>query len=132
MKAWHRVRLRVLLGILVLYLLGLGWGYLRLPWAAIRSLADHKSVTTAPAVSLSATGVDVSRSQQWYLDRVLPLSPTPVVPRVSVVVRWNALICARVSSGHYVGPTGAEWRDSLYICLFGAWVPVYTFSHVMA
>src|SRR4051794_39078864 len=98
MKARKRVWLRVLPSILVLYVLGLGWGYLRLPWAAIRSLADSRLITTAPAVSLSETGVDVSRSQQWYLDRVLSQSPTPVAPRVGVVVRWNALICARVSS----------------------------------
>src|SRR4051812_2305312 len=98
-KAHDWRRPRTLLIVLALYLLGLGWGYVRLPWAAIKCLGDHDLITSAPAVSLSASGSDVSRSQRWYLDRVLRQSSTPVVPRVSVDVRWNALVCARVSSG---------------------------------
>jgi hypothetical protein len=125
-----KARRRILITVLSLYAAGIVWGYFRLPWAAVRSLADYRLIAEAPAVSLSE--LDVSPAQLWYLRRALPVSPAPVVPRVSVSVTWYALVVARVRSGHYVGNTGAEGRDSLYVCLFGAWVPVYTFSHVMA
>jgi hypothetical protein len=41
-------------------------------------------------------------------------------------------LCPCQGAGHYTGPTGAEWKDTLLVCVFGAWVPVYTFSHKMA
>jgi hypothetical protein len=37
-----------------------------------------------------------------------------------------------VRSGLYAGPLAAEDKDSLYVCLFGVWIPIYTFDHVMA
>jgi hypothetical protein len=125
-----KTRRGIFIAVVLLYAAGLIWGYFRLPWAAVRSLADYRLIVEAPAVSLS--DLDISPAQLGYLRRALRVSPTPVVPRVSVTVTWNALVIARVRSGHYVGNTGAEHRDSVYVCLFGAWVPVYTYSHVMA
>jgi hypothetical protein len=119
---------RILIGVLALYVLGLGWGYFRLPWAAIRSLRNFRSLAAAPAVSFSDK-LDVSPAQRWYLERSLTESPVPVVPRVEAEVRWNALIVARVHSGYYVSSKGAEWRKDLYLCAFGAWIPIYTFHH---
>ena len=60
------------------------------------------------------------------------MAKAPVVPRLSVAVSWNALVSARVKSGHYIGNVGAERQDVLYVCLFGAWVPVYTYYSEMA
>jgi hypothetical protein len=110
--------------------LGLAWGYLRLPWAAIKSLADYEIVARAPAVRLSHR--NVSTVQLWYLDHALRVSPVPVKPSVSAIVIWNALVFARVRSGWYTGNLGAEHKESLYFCLFGAWIPVYTYGHEMA
>lgn len=123
-------RRRILFTVLFLYTVGIAWGYFRLPWAAVRSLADYRLIVEAPAVSLSK--IDISPAQLGYLRRALPVTTASVVPRVSVSVIWNALAIARVRSSHYVGNTGAEVRDSVYICLFGAWVPVYTYIHAMA
>ena len=119
-------RRRIVLCVLALYGLGLVWGYVRLPWAALRSLRDFPTLAAAPAVSF-ANNLDVSPVQRWYLERALPESPVPVVPRVDAEVRWNALALARVRSGYFISNTGAESRDSLYVCVFGAWVPVYNF-----
>jgi hypothetical protein len=116
---------------LALYLLGLVWGYARLPWAGVKSLADYRLIAAAPAVSFDED-LEVSPLQRRYLQWVLPESPTPVVPRLSTKVRWNAIVVARVTNSHVVGNTGAEWQDGLYICVFGAWIHVYTFSHKMA
>lgn len=126
-----RNRCRLLIGILALYGLCLIWGYVRLPWAAVRSLRDYAYLAAAPAVSF-ADGLDVSPAQRWYLGRSLPESPVPLVPRVEVEVRWNALVLARVHSGYYVSNTGAEHRDSLYLCFFGFWIPVYNFYQVIS
>lgn len=125
-----RSRRYVLISVLVLYALGLAWGYLRLPWAAVKSLVDYEIVARPTAVSLSHR--NVSTAQLRYLKRALRVSPVPVVPRVSVNVIWNALVFARVESGHYIGPLGAEVKDSLYLCLFGVWFPIYTYSHLMS
>jgi hypothetical protein len=124
-------RRRLLICILALYGLGLLWGYIRLPWAAVRSLRDYATLAAAPAVSFG-NGLDVSPAQRWYLGRCLPESPVPLVPRVEVEVRWNALVLARVHSGYYVSNTGAEYRDSLYLCLFGFWIPVYDFYQAIS
>lgn len=123
-------RRRILIAVVSLYAAGLVWGYFRLPWAAIRSLRDYRLIAKAPAVSLSKA--DVSPAQLGYLRRALSVSKAPVVPRVSVAVIWNVLVLARVRSGHYVSSIGAEGRESLYLCLFGSWIPVYTYSSWMA
>jgi hypothetical protein len=115
-----------------LYVGGLAWGSRRLAWAAIKDLGDRELVTTAPAVTVDRGQTSISRSQEAYLFEHLRESPTPTTPRIHVDVRWNVLVCARVRAGHYVGPTGAEWKDTLFVCVFGAWVPVYTFSNLMA
>ena len=123
MKHWRRI----LVCVLALYLLGLGVGYIRLPFAAIKSLGNYRSIASAPAVTFADT-LDASASQRWYLEQSFTESPVPVVPVVSAAVQWNLLVVARANSRYYVGPKGAERRDSLYLCLFGAWVPVYTFG----
>jgi hypothetical protein len=130
-----RRRKRIVVAFLVvgsLYVGGLAWGSRRLAWAAIKDLSDRELVTTAPAITVDRGQTSISRSQEAYLLQRLRESPTPTTPRIHVNVRWNALVCARVEAGHHVGPTGAEWKDTLFVCLFGAWVPVYTFSVVTA
>ena len=130
-----RRRKRILVALLLvgsLYLGGLAWGSRRLPWAAIKSLRDHQLLTTAPAVTVDRGQTSMSRAQETYLFQRLRVSPTPTTPRIHVNVRWNALVCARVDAGHYLGPTGAEQKDTLFVCLFGAWIPVYTYTHLMA
>jgi hypothetical protein len=115
-----------------LYVGGLAWGSRRLAWAAIKDLRDDELVMSAPAVTVDRAKTSISRSQEAYLLQHLRESPTPTTPRIHVNVRWNAWVCARVNAGHYVGPTGAEWKDTLFVCVFGAWVPVYTFSNLMS
>ena len=130
MSGRRRTVRRVFAVVLGLYLLGLAWGYVRLPWAAMKSLADFELIVESPAISYAK--LDLSEAQRQYLDRKLPPSVHGAVPRIEVSVRWYAVAVARVESSHYVSPTGAEWMDALYVCVFGAWVPVYTFWHVMA
>ena len=125
-------RRHIVIGIVGIYILMLIWGYARLPWAAIKNLRDYRGVV-APAKAVSFTSdLDISGVQEWYLKHSLNESPLPVVPRLSVRVKWNALILARVESGHWVGPKGAEGRDSLYFCCFGFWIPIFTFSNWMS
>ena len=108
-------------------------GYIRLPLAAIKSLADYDLLADKTAIYTDASRLEVSSVQRWWLLRKIPnLTEGDSVPRVSVGVRWNLLLFARVRSGHYVGPTGAEARDCLYIWCLGAWIPAYSFSHAMA
>ena len=121
-----KVRRVVLPAVITLYAAGLTWGYWRLPWAAVKSLHDYSIIAEAPAVSLAE--VDVSGLQLGYLRGALPVSTARVVPRVSVAVAWYAVVIARVRSGHFLGPEGAERRDALYVCLFGAWIPIYTYG----
>jgi hypothetical protein len=130
-----RRRKRIFIAFLVigsLYVIGLVWGSRRLAWVAIKDLRDHALVTSAPAVSVDRAQTSISRSQEAYLLTRLRESPTPTTPRIHVSVRWNALVCARVEAGHYVGPMGAESKDTLFLRVFGAWVPVYTCSNLMA
>jgi hypothetical protein len=119
-------------GTIIIYAGGLAWGYQRLAWAAIKNLADYNLIRTAPAVSIDESQTSISRSQESYLRERLRISSMPTTPRVSVAVVWNALVCARVKAGHYTGPLGVEGKDTLFVCVFGAWFPVYTFGHAMA
>jgi hypothetical protein len=128
----HKRIVSAILVISLLYLGGLGIGDSRLAWAAIRNLRDHNLVTTASTITLDRGQTSISSSQEAYLLRQLHESPTPTTPRIHVAVRWNAFVCARVAAGHYVGPVGAEGKDTLFVCVFGAWVPVYTFNNWMA
>jgi hypothetical protein len=116
----------------LLYLFGLAWGDRRLAWVAIKNLEDHELVTSAPAITLDRTQTSISATQEVFLLRQLRESPAPTTPRIHVSVRWNAYVCARVNAGHYVGPLGAEGKETLFVCVFGAWIPVYTFYNVMA
>jgi hypothetical protein len=121
-----------LVAVASLYLIGLIVGHRRLAWAAIADLRDRELVTTAASVTLDRTRSSLTAAQEAYLLSRLKESPTPTTPRIHVDVRWDAFVCARVSAGHYVGPTGAEGKETLFVCLFGAWIPVYTFGSVMA
>lgn len=130
-----RIRKRILVAVLVvgsLYVGGLAWGYPRLAWAAIENLGDHELVTAADDVTIDWARSSISRSQAVYLLQHLRESPNPTIPRIHVTVSWNASVFARVNAGVYVSPTGAEWKDTLFVCVFGVWVPVYTFSVVQA
>jgi hypothetical protein len=130
-----RKRKQILSGVLavgLLYLAGLVWGQCRLAWAAICDLRDRNLVIHATSVTLDRSRSSMSAAQEAYLLRQVHESPTPTTPRIQVSVRWNAYVCARVHAGHYVGPLGAEGKETLFICMFGAWVPVYTFYNVMA
>ena len=106
-----QARRRILIIVVSLYAAGLVWGYFRLPWAAIKNLGDYRIIAEARAVSLSE--IDVSVPQLRYFKGALPVSDAPVVPRVSVAVSWNALVIARVKSGHYIGNLGVERQDVL-------------------
>lgn len=121
---WRR---RLLMGIAILYGLGLVWGYFRLPWAAVKSLGN---VSRAAAVNY--VFMSMSSSQRWYLDQALQESPVPVRPQVSVEIKWYAVVLARVRTSYYVSPKGAADRDSLFLCVFGAWLPVHNFGHTVA
>src|SRR3954464_6443719 len=102
-----RKRKRIVVAFLVLgslYAAGLAWGDRRLAWAAIQDLRDHELFMAAPTVTVDRGQTSMSRSQEAYLFQHLRESPTPTTPRIHVNVRWNALVCARVKAGHYVGP----------------------------
>lgn len=130
----RKMRRKIIKGLVVIiiaiYTITLAWGYLRLPWAAIKNLSNSEAITRAPAISFAELGI--SEQQHRYLKCWLAESPVPVTPRVNLSISWNALLCARVQSGFYGGPLCGEWKDGLYVCLFGFWVPIYTFSWIMA
>jgi hypothetical protein len=118
--------------IVMIYAGGLAWGYQRLAWAAMKNLADFNLIRAAPAVSIDRSRTSISKLQEEFLRERLHITSMPTTPRVRVAVVWNALICARVQAGHYTGPLGAEGKDTLFVCIFGTWLPVYTFGHAMA
>ena len=122
-----QARRRILIAVALLYAVGLVWGYFRLPLAAIKNLHDYR-IFIAQARAVSLDEIDISAPQLGYLRGAIPLSRDPVVPRLSVAVSWNALVVARINSGYYHSNEGAERMDILYICLFGAWVPIHTYS----
>ncbi len=78
--------LAAVLAVVILYALGLAWGYLRLPLAALKSLHDYPIVASAEAVTFAET-TDVASSQWWYLEHSLRESPVPAFPRVWVEVK---------------------------------------------
>jgi hypothetical protein len=134
-----KARRCILITLLSLYAVGTAWGYFRLPWAAVRSLYRDDDIAMAPAVYLSPK-LAISSAQRRYLRRALPVPTVPtipprssfeaLVPRVSVSVTWNALVIARAESAVFtqdkIGVTG---RDSVYVCLFGAWLPILTYRY---
>lgn len=132
-------RRRVLITLLLHYPAGIVWGYFRLPWAAVRSLYRDGDIAKAPAVYLSPR-LALSSAQRGYLRRaltarVVPTAPPEssidaIVPRVSVSVTWNWLVIARVESAVFTqDKSGVTGRDSVYVCLFGAWFPILTYRH---
>ena len=122
---------RRIIGVLAMYALSLVWGYARLPWASIKHLRDFELVAHVPAVSFESK-MNASSVQLWYLKRCVTESPVPTVPRLTIQVHWNVFVLAHVTSGHYVGPEGAEQTSDLYFCFFGAWIPLYNFVSKMA
>ncbi len=134
-----KTRRSIIITVLALYAAGIAWGYFRLPWSAVRSLYCDDVIAKAPTVYLSSK-MAVSPAQLRYLRRALrvPIAPVmryrnssdPNVPRVSVVVAWNALVFARAESAVFTQDKyGVSGRDSVYVCLFGAWFPVLTYRH---
>ena len=115
-----------------LYVLGLIWGQTRLPVAAIKNLADSPLLRQYGKMSLPPGALEMPRHQAWYARRSLDLVDGTGPPTVSASVKWNWGIAARVNVGLYFSPTGAERLDCEYVCVFGWWVPVYAFSHLMA
>jgi len=132
MKLTARNYSRALFVLLALYMAGLVWGHVRLPWAALLSLRDHQLIRAASAVSVDPDKTAITSAQHRYLQWAVPVSATATKPVVYVNTHWNAWVCARVRSGIYVSSEGAEAQDCLYVCVFGAWFRVYRFSHVMA
>jgi hypothetical protein len=125
-------RRRIILLLVVGYVLGLVWGQVRLPFAAVKSLSDYRLLREMPLVSTSEDHLQMSAIQKWYLKRAMKLVEGTGPPRISADVKWNWGVVARVRSGHYISSTGAESLDGLYLCVFGAWVQVYGFGHEMA
>ena len=42
---------------------------------------------------------------------------------------WNWLVIARVESAVFTqDKNGVRGRDSVYVCLFGAWFPILTYQ----
>ena len=108
-------------------------GYLRLPYAAVHGLSDYDMLADASVLCANPSQMKLSSPQAWWIRRRLPnLSEGDAAPSISVQVKWNMLLLARVNSGQCVSSTGAEGRDSLYMWFFGYWIRVYDFSHVMA
>src|SRR5689334_15521603 len=102
-------RRKIILLVLVGYVLGLAWGYVRLPFAAVKSLADYRLLADKPHAFASDEHLQMSGIQRWYLKRSIKLEHGTETPQISAAVQWNCGIVARVKSGHYVSPTGAEW-----------------------
>lgn len=105
------------------------WGCQRLPWAAIKGLGGGELLRAFPLASWSRKSTQVSSFQAGYLESRLPHSFQRTIPHIEMSVKWNAFALARVTTGYYVGTLGAEWKDCLYLCVFGGWVRVHTFSH---
>lgn len=125
-------RRKIILLLLIGYALGLVWGQVRLPVAAVKSLADYPLLRDKPVVSASDEQLHMLAIQKWYLKRFMSVVDGTNPPQISADVRWNWGIVARVRSGYYISPQGAEGLDGLYVCVFGAWLRVYGFSHSMA
>jgi hypothetical protein len=134
-----KARRRILITILLLDPAGIVWGYLRLPWAVVRSLYRDDDIAKAPAVYLSPK-LAISSAQRRDLRQALPVRVVPtvpprssfdaLVPRVSVSVTWNWLVIARVESAVFTQDKhGVTGRDSVYVCLFGAWFPILTYRY---
>jgi hypothetical protein len=125
-------RRKIILLLLAGYAIGLLWGQVRLPFAAVKSLADYDLIRDKPLVSASHDQLQMLAMQRWYLKRVMELVEGTGPPWISVDVKWNCGVVARVHSGLYISPMGAESLDGLYLCVFGAWFQVYGFGHAMA
>jgi hypothetical protein len=102
---------------------------MRLPFAAVKSLADYDLLRDKTILSASDDQLQMTAFQRWYLKCSMNLVEGAAPPRISAEVRWNWGVVARVRSGHRLSPDAAEWLDGMYVCVFGAWLQVYRFSH---
>jgi len=125
-------RRKIILVLFVGYALALVWGHVRLPLAAVKSLDDYRLLRNTPVLSASDDQLQMWAVQKRYLSHSINLVSGKGTPRISAEVKWNCGIVARVQSGIYFSPEGAEGIDGLYICVLGGWLRVYTFSHLMA
>jgi hypothetical protein len=125
-------RRKIILLLLVGYVIGLVWGQVRLPFAAVKSLADYDLLKDKLLVSASDDQLQMWAVQRSYLKRAIKLVDRTGPPRMSAEVKWNWGVVARVRSDLYISPMGAELLDGLYVCVFGAWLKVHEFSHAMA
>lgn len=120
---------KIVLLLLMGYTFGLLWGQMRLPLAAIKSLSDYPLLGNMPQLSASNDQLQMWAVQKWYLKRSMKLLDGTGEPRIAADVEWNWGVIARVYSEHHMGPDSWESLDGLYVCVFGAWLRVYTFSH---
>jgi hypothetical protein len=125
-------RRKIILLVIVGYAIGLLWGQVRLPLSAVKSLRDYRLLRNKPLLSASDEQLQMWPIQRSYLKHSMKILDGTNPPRISAEVKWNCGVVARVHSGHYISPHGAESLDGLYICVFGAWLRVYSFSHGMA
>jgi len=101
--------------------------------AALSDLADYDILANSKTVYAESSKLKVSKIQQWWIKtRMGNLVTGDTAPRINVETKWYMLFCARVDAGHYISPTGAEWKSTLYLWLLGAWIPIYDFHHQMA
>ncbi len=127
---------KVILVLIVAYGLGLVWGQVRLPFAAA------KRVGPLDGLSVSDDTLKMLSFQRAYLKRsskVVEGRSGPPYHSLSVTVKWNAGLVARVASEHsytYLDPETSrlmgefESVDAFYICLFGMWMPVYSIHEI--
>jgi len=118
-------RRKIILFLLVGYALGLVWGQVRLPFAAVKSLSDYKLLEKRPSGSASDDQLKMWAIQKWYLQRSMNLAQGTAPPRVAADVKWNWGIIARVESS-YGSRSGNENLDAVYLCVFGGWLRVHT------
>ena len=118
--------------LLIGYVFGLLWGQVRLPFAAVKSLADYRLLEEKPILSVSDDQLQMWPIQRQYFRYATKAVDGSAPPLISAEVRWNCGVVARVRSEYYASPLGAEWLDALYVCVFGFWLKAHNFSHTMA
>ena len=128
----RRRAIQILLVVAVFYAVGLVWGYQRLPLAVISDLDNGEFLRRNPSANWSRATTRISTVQESYLERRLAHSQQHAMPRAYVSIQWNAFALARVQGGYDAGFDSVERKDRLYLCLFGGWVCVHAFSHIMS
>ena len=70
-------RRKIIVVLLSALVLGLAWGQVRLPLAAVKSLADYDLLRERPVVSSTDEQLQMSAVQKWYLKRALRFVEIP-------------------------------------------------------